>query len=378
MSLSELMTASLKAVVKPWYESLSDPAGVQLKVLESLLEDYSKTEYGKSREITPSLTLKEFRSRIQPAHYNELKQTMNLLPKGDLQMMLPEPPAAWVMTRGTTGTRKILPVSSKHLAQILSCGARAIANHILKTGNLEIARRKVLNLNFPSRTGNVQSGDISTTYGYSSGTYARLNPTFANFSLIPRQEEIDTLGGGITKKNWEARFELTYQLTRNEDVGICMGVAPVITSFARYVKRKHGRYPKEFWKINAIFCTSVPKIHWKYAPVLRSMYGNVPVKEMYTATEGVFAQQLDDLPYVSPNYDTYFFEVITGNGLKMLHEMKRGEWGRLVVSSCILPRYDIEDMIECLGGQYFRVFGRARLSTVITHIFYRIFTKWFI
>ena len=88
-----------------------------------------------------------------------------------------------------------------------------------------------------------------------------------------------------------------------------MGVAPVITSFARHVKQRHGKLPKEFWRIGAFFCTSVPKIHWKYAPILRYFYGEAPVVEMYTATEGVFAQQLDDLPYVSPNYDTYFFEV---------------------------------------------------------------------
>ena len=99
---------------------------------------------------------------------------------------------------------------------------------------------------------------------------------------------------------------------------------------------------------------------------------------MYTATEGVFAQQLDDFPYVSPNYDTYFFEVVTGKGAKMLYEMKRGEWGRLIVSSTLFPRYDIGDMIECLGGQYFRVFGRARHVTILEHILYRSLTRWFV
>jgi hypothetical protein len=64
--------------------------------------------------------------------------------------------------------------------------------------------------------------------------------------------------------------------------------------------------------------------------------------------------------------------------VKMLYEMKRGEWGRLVVSSCLLPRYDIGDMIECLGGNYFRVFGRANFRTITEHALYRAVTRWFV
>jgi hypothetical protein len=94
---------------------------------------------------------------------------------------------------------------------------------------------------------------------------------------------------------------------------------------------------------------------------------------MYTATEGVFGQQIDDLPYIVPNYDAYIFEVATGKGVKMLHELKRGEWGRLIVSSCMLPRYDIGDLIEAAGKNYFRVFGRNTTLTQLEHRLYRAF-----
>ncbi|MEM2873594.1 MAG: GH3 auxin-responsive promoter family protein [Nitrososphaerales archaeon] len=378
MPQSEPAIEPLKAVVKPWYDSLSDPARAQENVLKNLLEDYSKTEYGKTHNATPSLTIDEYRRRFKPIDYNSLKPIIDRVSKGDFQALLPEPTVAWVMTRGTTGVPKILPITRKHLTQVLYCGARALANYVLRTRKFEILYGKVLNLNFPSRIGAIQSGNGLATYGHSSGTYAKMNPSFAGVDLIPRQEEIDALGGGLTKKDWEARFELTYELTKDEEVRVCMGVAPVIVSFAKHVKHHHGKLPKEFWRIGGIFCTSVPKIQWKYAPILRYFYGDAPVIEMYTATEGVFAQQLDDLPYISPNYDAYFFEVINGKRVKMLYEMKRGEWGRLLVSSCLFPRYDIEDMIECLGRNYFRVFGRARRSTVLAHIFYRAFTQWFI
>jgi hypothetical protein len=130
------------------------------------------------------------------------------------------------------------------------------------------------------------------------------------------------------------------------------------------------------WNIRALFCTSVRKIQYKYGPVLRKYFGQVPIVEIYSATEGVFGQQLDDLPYITPNYDTYFFEVATGKGIKMLHELKRGEWGELVVSSCLFPRYAIGDMIEAAGKNYFRIFGRRNVWTLLEHRLHRLLLGW--
>jgi hypothetical protein len=87
---------------------------------------------------------------------------------------------------------------------------------------------------------------------------------------------------------------------------------------------------------------------------------------------------LDSLPYVTPNYDSYVFEVATGEGVKMLHNLKRGEWGKLVISSCMFPRYYIGDLIESAGKNYFRVFGRENALTLVEHRLYRAFARWLI
>jgi hypothetical protein len=214
------------------------------------------------------------------------------------------------------------------------------------------------------------------TYGYSSGTYARLNPMLSEVSLLPRQEDIDALGSGIRRADWEKRFELAYQQALDKNVTGTMGVTPVILGFAKYCQHKHGKKPKDIWKFQALFCTSVRKIQFKYGPILQKYFGKAPIVEMYTATEGVFGQQYDDLPYITPNYDSYFFEVDTGKEVKMLHEMKRGEWGRLIISSCMFPRYDIGDMIEAAGKNYFRIFGRRNTMTLLEHRLHRALLGW--
>ena len=60
----------------------------------------------------------------------------------------------------------------------------------------------------------------------------------------------------------------------------------------------------------------------------------------------------------------------------MLYDLKRGEWGSLLISSSMFPRYDIGDLIESAGKNYFRVFGRRKTSTIIEHRLYRLFLGW--
>ena len=368
----------LKHIVNPWHEALKNPAVAQQQTLEKILREYEKTDYGKkflAKDIKDGNT---FRAKFPTIDYIGLKAYLEEVKSGNYSVILSEPPVCWVMTRGSTGKSKVLPVTKTHIEQIFWCGARAITNFALRINSMDVLSGKILNLNFPSEVITIDSDGKKITYGYSSGTYAKLNPMLNQISLLPRQEEIDALGSGITKSDWEKRFELIYQRALEQNVVATIGVTPVILSFARYIKHRHGKLPKDLWNFKTLVCTSVRKIQFKYGPVLRKYFGDIPIVEMYSATEGAFAQQLDDLPYVSPNYDTYYFEVKTGKETKMLHELNRGEWGRLIISSCLFPRYDIGDMIEAMGNNYFRIFGRANKRTILEHRLYRLFFGWLI
>ena len=372
----ESIRSILQPIIGPWYESLENPQKTQDQVLYDLVKKYGSTEYGNAHDALRVNGVSDYQRYFPVIDYQGLLPFLSKVQKGNYQAILPEPPVAWVMTRGSTGKSKVLPATQTHLKQIFTCGARALIHYALRTKNFDVFTGNILNLNFPSSVHAMTSDGKEMTYGYSSGTYARLNPMFDRVSLIPRQEEVDTLGSGIGRGDWEKRFELVYQQAKDKPVTATMGVTPVILAFARYVKRKHGKKPRDLWNLQALFCTSVRKIQFKYAPILRKYFGDVPVVEMYTATEGVFAQQYDELPYVTPNYDSYFFEVLTGKGPRMLFELKRGEWGRLIISGCMFPRYDIGDMIEAAGNNHFRIFGRRTTLTLLEHRLYRSFTRW--
>jgi hypothetical protein len=344
--------------------SLEDPAGAQETLYESLLDDYSRTEYGQKHDVLPV------------AKYGDFRPWIERVRRGDNAALLAEEAITWAMTRGTTGDSKIIPVTPRHLDHIVRGGSRAVLNHAMGEGELESLAGGVLNLQFPSNVRTMTTGNEEKVYGFSSGTYARLNPMMAGLRLVPRQEEIDALDSDLSEEGWEKRYEYIYQETKDADIVTVMGVAPVQTGFARYLKKRHHLMPRDLWNLNVIFSTSVAKIQTKYAPWLRKLYGDCPVVEMYTATEGAFGQQMDALPYWVPNYDLYYFEVRTGRGVKMLHTLSRGEWGRLIVSTPLFPRYEIRDLVEAMGKNYFRVFGRDQPLTVLEHVLYRAAFGW--
>jgi hypothetical protein len=366
----------LKPFIQPWYDSLDDPAKAQEKVLVDLLSKYGATEYGKKHQASKLRNIAEYQTNFPIIDYAGLVTYFKQIKEANYLKFLFEPPECWVMTRGSTGKSKVLPATQTHLKQIFNCGARAIINYAIKKKSYDVFLGVILNLNFPSSVQKMTYEGKEVTYGYSSGTYARLNPMFDRVSLLPRQEEIDALGNGIGRNDWEKRFELAYQMAKDQNVTATMGVTPVILAFARYLKNTHGKKPSDIWSPQALFCTSVRKIHYKYGPILKKYFGDVPIVEMYTATEGVFGQQIDDYPYITPNYDSYVFEVATAKGIKMLHELKRGEWGKLIVSSCMFPRYDIGDLVEAAGKNYYRIFGRNNSLTVVEHKLYRAFLGW--
>ena len=104
-------------------------------------------------------------TRFPLVRYEELRSLIGRVSSENYQLLLSEPPVAWVMTRGTTGKAKVIPVTTRHVQEILLCGARALVNYALRKKDLPILGGRVLNLNFPSKVGVIPwSGN--EPYGY--------------------------------------------------------------------------------------------------------------------------------------------------------------------------------------------------------------------
>jgi hypothetical protein len=348
----------LNALLQPWHDAVNDPAQAQREVLQNLLQGYAQTGYGKQHGAAGVKTLDDYRRAFPVTTYEDVKPLIQRVMAGEVSLLLTEEPVGWAITRGTTkGESKFIPMTPTDLRMRISAG-RAMMNYVAGNGRYDLFQGVNLNLNFPSVVGTVRVGERQVEYGYSSGIYTKHVSAFTPIRSAPTQDEIDALGGGKTIRDWEARFELAYQKCKDENVTLVGGVAPTAISFARYLRRAHGVYPRDLWKTQIMTLGSVPGINTHHQPALTALYGPIAIREIYGTTEGMFGQQRDERRAWVPNYDLYFFEVETRSGIKLLHEMRPGEMGSLIVSTPILARYKIGDLILAFQPPYFRCIGR--------------------
>jgi hypothetical protein len=357
----------IELFVEMWCQGLQDPARTQADTLRWLLEGYARTAYGEQHGAKdllvlpddPPQTFEDFRRAFPITTYDDISPWIDRVTAGDVKALLPEPPIAWAMTRGTTrNVPKRIPITDTDLG-VRVAAARGLLNHLLRTDQLDALQGYSLNLNYPSVVGTMEVAGEATTYGYSSGIYVRHAAEATPAKILPAQEDIDALGGANTREAWEQRFEMIYQTTKAAPIKMCAGVCPSIIEFGRFVQRRHKVLPKDLWDMRVIAATSVPGIHTRYKPALRALYDPADIVEMYIATEGTFAQQQDDRELLVPNYDLYVFEAeVRAGRVKMLHEMHPGEYGSLIVSTPVLPRYRIGDILRAFDPPYFRCIGR--------------------
>ncbi len=358
----------LQQMVAPWQQAIQDPEKAQQAVLEKCLHIYAQTQFGKQHGIANIENIQDFRRAFPARSYEEYKPIIQQVMAGNINLLLNEEPVGWAITRGTTkGENKFIPMTPTDLRMRVSAG-RAVVNFALQSKRFDIFQGVNLNLNFPSVVGHIRVGEKELEYGYSSGIYTRHVSELTPVKSMPTQDEIDVLGGGKTQKDWDARFELAYSKCLKQNITLVGGVAPTALQFSKYLRRTHACLPKDIWKVLIMTLGSVPGINTRLAEDLWAFYGRqAAIREIYGATEGMFGQQLDEKRAWVPNYDLFFFEVETRSGIKMLHEMKPGESGSLIVSTPIFPRYEIGDRILAFKTPYFRCIGRDNWTTPIQY-----------
>jgi hypothetical protein len=357
----------VKHQLQPWFDAISDPPKAQEAVLEKLIKIYTATKYGQKHGADQIDTIGAYRKAFPITTYEEYRPMIQQVMEGDIDLLLNEEPIGWAITRGTTkGESKFIPMTQTDLDMRISAG-RAMMNYVLESKRVDLFAGINLNLNFPSVVGTIDAGGREVEYGYSSGIYTKHVSKFTPITSLPTQDDIDELGGGKTLKDWHKRFELAYEKCREANVVLVGGVCPTAIEFGRYLRNTHKVYPKHLWKTQIMTLGSTPGINTNHQPILTALYGPAAIREIYGATEGMFGQQKDEKRAWVPNYDMFFFEVETRSGVKMLHEMRPGEMGSLVVSTPILPRYKIGDLILAFKHPYYRCIGREYWWTPINY-----------
>ncbi len=325
----------------------------QDEVLEGLVEGYCKVDAWS--QIGEIKNIEDFRRRVGVYTYDDLRRYVDKVMRGEYRVLLEEPPVFFGLTFGSTGRRKVIPFTRAYMHKLGKVFERAIVNVLERARLSHVLNGFCLNLNLPSRVKDVNGVPM----GFVSGLNALVVEERFHFGLAPSQREIDSIEPKFGRGSWVKKYSLVAEKYLNHDIRYTFGVPRFLLELGKYLQRNVGQKPSELWNIEVMFLSGVAGIHSKYAERLKYMYGKAKLYEIYGATEGLFAQQIDDRQALTFNFDMYLFEVKKGKRFKMLYELRRGEWGELVVSTDVFPRYLIGDLVTCVKPGLYKVYGRT-------------------
>lgn len=137
-----------------------------------------------------------------------------------------------------------------------------------------------------------------------------------------------------------------------EEAEALVGDAARVLRFLRFLKKNLRREVRQL-KIRFLFLTGYPEIPTIFAFQAQALLPQVEVREFYSSPLGVLALQLTKDPGLHP-VGTCFFEWRTRKDFKLISQVRKGEYGKLLVSTRQFPRIMLKETFLSQGEGTFK------------------------
>lgn len=394
-----VVTAAAEVTKKKFVRKTSQIASVQEQFLRSLLQDYSKTEFGQRFRFDELKTIDQFRKRIPILSYESYSSYIERIAQGEKNILTCDDVVYFNVSSGSTGKPKLIPVT-KRSRQILNLANRVgigfLAQEARKNG---LSLGKML-LTTPVKVsgytsgniayGTTSSGDLrlnkllyrqifaqpyqalqatdSLTRNYLCLLFALKNPQMkiigANFPVLALQlakyledhaeSLIEDLATGAIAKWLKLEPQLRKSLQQQ------FSPAPKVATHLKEVLRSEGRLtPKLAWKNLSFITTARGGTSDFYFERFANYFGDTPIfGGIYACSEATFG--------ICKNYnedsailaiESGFFEFIPAEDWEqeqpntlLPQDVEVGKYYRILVSGYSgLYRYDVGDIVQVVG-----------------------------
>lgn len=371
----------------------------QEQFLFSLLRTYRNTDLGRTYRLSQIKTIDQFRDRVPVLPYSSYESYTTRIAQGEANVLTPDPVVFLNLTSGSTGTKKLIPVTKRFQrtlgrANLASIGFLASAlqargtkfGKLLATNSVQLYGRTSGGIEYgPASVGVLRMGKFlseqlfaqpfealqpadSFSRHYVCLLFALANPSLrgiaANFPMLLLRicgyleqyaedliEDIEL--GSIApwlKLDPKLRFTLERQLHPN----------PRQAQYLREILHSEGRLtPQAVWSDFAFTVSARGGTSDFYFERFPEYFGDAPgFGAVYSSAEGTFGV------YPDLNYDgnvlaieSGFFEFIPQDQWEAEHpktllatEVKPGELYRILTTNYSgFYRYDIGDVVEVVG-----------------------------
>lgn len=370
-------------------EACANPREFQLERMKTLVYRARETEFGKAHDFASISDYDSFRAKIPVGTYDDFEPYLLRMVEGEKNVLIPDEPFFFGRSSGTTGTPKYIPVTPIYTAEY-RLPRRVWARQVVQAFP-GLVRGKILTMHSPKVEGHTPAGAPfgSVSVGLSTTPGAVEKALTGNpLDAVPRSVYL--------LEDFDLKYYAILRFAAQETISLAAAVNPsTLVLFAKKLdehaerlardlhdgtlegfdgparaalrknpnaarrieasKAKHGYVvATELWpKLVGLCC-------WKggsapfYGPQLERYYPSLPALDYgFLATEGGMSIPL------SPDSKGgvvavlgHFLEFVpeAGGDPRLADELEVGERYRVLISgSHGLYRYDINDVVECVG-----------------------------
>ena len=269
-----------KSVVNKNRKWTANPIAAQEAVFKRLISSAENTKFGQDHSFSEVQTHSDFVTKVPVRDYEQLKPYVELIKKGEEDILWPGKPLYFAKTSGTTSGAKYIPISKESIKHQVNASRDAILTYIHETGNSKFVDGRMIFLQ-----GSPEMDQISgIKTGRLSGISAHYVPNYLQKNRLPSWET-------NCIEDWETKVNAIIKETENENMTVIAGIPSWVQMYFEKLKEKHEKPVGTLFKNFQLFIYGGVNYE-PYRAKFESLIGrSVDSIELFPASEGFFAYQ---------------------------------------------------------------------------------------
>ncbi len=269
-----------RKVYKETQQWSSKPVETQQKVFQNLIEDASKTKFGKDHHFERITTFDDFAQQVPVRDYEALRSYVDLVVQGKENILWKGKPLYFAKTSGTTSGAKYIPLTKESIPFHIQAARNALLSYIYETGNADFVNGKMIFL----QGSPILEEKNGIKFGRLSGIVAHYVPKYLLKNRMPSWETncID---------DWETKVNAITQETVKEDMTVISGIPAWVQMYFEKLHEKSGKKVGNLFKNFSLYVYGGVNFE-PYRAKFEYLIGRkVDSVELFPASEGFFAYQ---------------------------------------------------------------------------------------
>jgi hypothetical protein len=238
--LSKPLAAYIVSQQNKW---ASAPEATQKAVFDNLIENGSKTVFGKDHKFAEIRNHDDFKERVPIRDYEQLKGYIQQILDGHNDVLWPGKPLYFAKTSGTTSGVKYIPLTKESVPHHINGARNALLNYVNETGKSAFLDKKLIFLSGSPELH--QKGGINT--GRLSGIVNHHVPGYLRTNQMPSYET-------NCIEDWEMKLDKIIDETVSQPMSLISGIPPWVQMYFDRIKERTGKSIKEVFPEFSLLC----------------------------------------------------------------------------------------------------------------------------